>query len=712
MKKIFLSFIFIIFLVFPVFSQTENKFSILHICDTNGNIDSVFTKSPDGKVVESGGLARVSYFVKDFRENNPDTFFVSSGDIIAPMPGSSRTKGKLTIKLLNMAKLDVWSPGNYDFLYGFNEINQRISEAEFNVISTNLYLKSTGKPWLKPYVILEKNGKKIAFLGATPFLYFNNVPEDVIENIEVKSVFDSVKETASQIKGQVDFIVLIAQMNNDAKTEILNNTDVDLIVGGIELYKESEIMNFRTRNHKVSAVTPGYTTTVGQVNIDLSEKPSIKRVTEHFLDFERYSLDKISEKVKDVIDVIYDYRKSIKDQVIGNFTKSPSIEESHRFVANVLRNSTNSDLTVLRNAFFLRRAKLYPEITKERVFTMVHLPVKGVKIRINGSDLKAFFNSINRNEYVFSGIEGNLINGVSINNSEKYFLVTDEILARNNLILKERGTPFLTDENINQIILSFFEKNKDKPIDFNQLDNYDSWKAGFNLDIDPQFLKVELPKEGKYNYLAWRSDQTATRWGGLFTGFFRRYWSQNQFENILEAEFRQQQTGTAPISVYADRLRFTSTFNRLWIPDLLTPFAEVKVSTLFTNPDPKKNYLLFGQVVTGFTHSFPFGIKIREGVELRKNFLDDKLPWMIGGALGLQFNNSFYFVRESLDAKIFIPFNYNTFVTDIENRLSFQAGFFNIFYKINLYNESSDLKNWALRHNIGIGLSLDNSFSF
>lgn len=715
MKSLILALFTILFFQFATlkaFAEEENIFNILHISDINGNIDSIFTKSPEDKIMEAGGFARIAYFVKSFKELHANTFFVSAGDIIAPMPWSSRTKGKLTIELMNHSLLDVWTVGNYDFLYGLEELKKRISEANFEVISTNLYLKSTNKPWLKPYVILEKGSKKIAFLGVTSFLYLNNVPEEVQKTLEVKSPFETVKEASEKLKKEVDLVVLIAQLNNEAKTEILNKTKVDMIVGGIELYKESEVMSFRTRNDKISAITTGYGSTIGEISIDLSNKPSFKKVSETFLDFEKYPQSLLNDKVKNTVELIEDYKKAIKDEVITTFDRSPTLEESQKFIANVLRNSTNSDLSILRNSFFLRRAKLYVDITKERIFTIVHLPIKGAKIRISGADLKAFLNSVNQNDFVFSGLEGNLINKVTINNSEKYFLVTDEVLAKNNLILRERGTITYTKENINETVLAFVKKHKGKVINFKELEIYESWKTGFNLDLDPQFLGLEVPKEGKYNYLTWRSDQNATRWGGLFTGFLRRYWDNNQFENTLEAEFRQQQAGKDPIRVYADRLKFTSTYNRTIIPDYLTPFAEARVSTLFTNPDPKKNYLLFGQLITGLSHNLPFGIKIREGLEVRKNFLENTLPWLYGGSFGLQFNNSFYLFRESLDTKVFVPVNFFSMITELENRLSCQIGFLNIFYKLNLYNESSDLKNWAIRHNVGIGLNLDNSFAF
>ncbi|MEK7433969.1 MAG: hypothetical protein AABZ74_12605, partial [Cyanobacteriota bacterium] len=210
--------LFFILLAKPAYSE-NNDISILHINDTNGNIEPIHTSILDHnmsankdedldennkKTLESGGFARIYNFVSNQRKKNPFTLFVSSGDIIAPMPISAKNKGQIDIKLLNMTGLDVWSPGNFDFMYGFKELEKRVSEANFKVISSNIFLKKTNKTWLPPYTIIEKNNKKIAFLGVTSLRYLNNFPADVSENILVKSPLETITKLSKELKGKVD----------------------------------------------------------------------------------------------------------------------------------------------------------------------------------------------------------------------------------------------------------------------------------------------------------------------------------------------------------------------------------------------------------------------------------------------------------------------------------------------------------------------------
>lgn len=720
--------LFFILLSKPAYSD-NNDISILHINDTNGNIEPIHTSIVDHnmtankdedqdedtkKTVESGGFARIYNFVSNQRKKNPFTLFVSSGDIIAPMPISAKNKGQIDIKLLNMSGLDVWSPGNFDFMYGFKELEKRVSEANFKVISSNIFLKKTNKEWLQPYTIIEKNNKKIAFLGVTSLRYLNNFPADVRENILVKSPLETVTKISRELKGKVDLIVLIAQTTIEEKSEILGRTDVDLVVGGIELYKEAEISHFRTQSGKVSSITKGMTQSVGQVDVSWEDKtPKFDNVKENYLGSELYSNEKIKEEKSKIQSLIKEYENSYSYDKIASFDNNISKQESRKFVVGLMRNLTSSDLAVFKKSFFLRNTKLSEKITSQDIYTFIHLPFKAALVKINGTDLKAFLTSKNDDSYIFSGIKKNKVNGLNIIDNETYTLCTDEYFYNTDSLLKDRGKATFTNENVNDMVNNFFLKNKNKTFSANQFDNDTFWKLKFNVDVDPQILNVNIPKEKNFNYLPWRSDQSSVRWGGALNLNLKKNWDLNEFENTLYSEFRQQQIGTDPIKVVTDRIRFDSVFKRDLMPEILFGYSELRVSSLFTNPDPKKSALLLGQLIAGIGQNLPLGIKIKEGLEVRKNFFSGSLPWQFGPSLGIQINQPIWFLQESLDTRVFVPFIFNNFVIEIENKLTLPiTDKFKVFYKFNFYNEDTDFKYLATSHNVGINISLDNALLF
>ncbi|MCX7648303.1 MAG: hypothetical protein N2Z60_06810, partial [Elusimicrobiales bacterium] len=57
--------------------------------------------------------------------------------------------------------------GNHDYDFGEDNLKKLISMSKFPFLGANLYYKETGKriDYAKPWIIVEKNKKKIAILG-------------------------------------------------------------------------------------------------------------------------------------------------------------------------------------------------------------------------------------------------------------------------------------------------------------------------------------------------------------------------------------------------------------------------------------------------------------------------------------------------------------------------------------------------------------------
>ena len=66
---------------------------------------------------------------------------------------------------MNKLQYDVAIPGDHEFDYGMDRFNELVKKAQFPLISCNF--NKEGSLIFKPYIIIEKMGKKIAFVGVT-----------------------------------------------------------------------------------------------------------------------------------------------------------------------------------------------------------------------------------------------------------------------------------------------------------------------------------------------------------------------------------------------------------------------------------------------------------------------------------------------------------------------------------------------------------------
>ncbi|GIW21536.1 MAG: hypothetical protein KatS3mg068_0543 [Candidatus Sericytochromatia bacterium] len=703
-KRLLLIVIFTIFISFKAIAQED--ISILHINDANGNINPI---KVDGKF-SAGGILQLADFVRSFNKSQKNTIFVSSSDMIAPMPESSKNKGRIYIDFFNKVGLDIWSPGDYDFLYGLDNLKEITKNANFNIINTNLVYKHTKKNIFKPYVIIEKLNKKFLFLGVTNLNSYEQLPDDVKNNIQIIKPIDAINEALNNIDENYDFVILLAQLNNEEKVEIMKKTKVDLIIGSIGRIVESDIMTFSTFNNKYSVITSGYTISVGQVDLSINNnKVFVKNLKNNLL----LEKDDYQEDILDIKEIIRKYKDDSDKVTLAKFSSSPNRQQSYQFINTSIHRLCNCEITIFPNNFFMRGYYFEQEINEHDIFSVIPVPSKLKKIKINGYDLKNFIKSIELNDFTISGYLNNKVNNVPISNNENYILCTTEQTYRKNPILKEQKDVYTTSESINQLLYKYILDNKGKVFDLSKEEKFDDWKIIFKLDLDPQFLNVDLKKDTDYNYLVWKGDKNALSWGGVSNLFIRRYWDDYEFDNRITLEFRQQQTGSTAIEKFADTIQYNSFFKKRFFNSIIIPFTETKISSFFINPKPEKPHQILLELNTGLLHELPFGFKFREGLEIRKNLLDTTLDWQFGGFISLNFINNIFFLKEEFEGKLYLPVGGRLFITEIQNKITYPiSNLFNLYYQINLYNETFDFSKMAIRQNAGIGIKLDNPFIF
>ncbi|HEY5603045.1 MAG TPA: 5'-nucleotidase C-terminal domain-containing protein [Gammaproteobacteria bacterium] len=185
--------------------------TLIEMGDLHGTLvpHAAVLKNPDGterQVASAGGLARLKTVVDSIRADNPDALLLSCGDLTHGSAETLFTVGDAMMKAINQFNIDVFTPGNWDYGYGTPLFRHRfatfgpkpaippniavmaanvdcsdgtceesagIIKANFPAVAINLYNEAPipaalqGQRVLDPYVIIERNGIRIAVIGIT-----------------------------------------------------------------------------------------------------------------------------------------------------------------------------------------------------------------------------------------------------------------------------------------------------------------------------------------------------------------------------------------------------------------------------------------------------------------------------------------------------------------------------------------------------------------
>ena len=171
----------------------------------------------------------------------------NQGDVIGTL-----SKGEAIVELMGDVGYDVAVIGNHDFDYGMDQFKKNVALAKYQFVCCNFIDIATGEPYLKPYTIIEKAGKKIAFVGIdTPESFTKSTPKyfqdgegnfiySFCEGNNGQDLCDKVQETVDAARAEgADYVIALAHLGIDYQSEpwtaskvIENTTGIDAMLDG------------------------------------------------------------------------------------------------------------------------------------------------------------------------------------------------------------------------------------------------------------------------------------------------------------------------------------------------------------------------------------------------------------------------------------------------------------------------------------------------
>lgn len=232
-------------LVIPV--QATTDIVILYTNDVHTYIDNTVGEGNENNLTYSK--------VAVLKDSIPNSILVDAGDHIQGTAFGSMDDGATIVKLMNAAGYDVATLGNHEFDYNMDGCFATIEAADFPYISSNFYHEKdgiAGSTVLDSYHIIEKNGKKIAFVGittpesftkTTP-AYFQDANGNYIYGIaggnDGSALYDAVQKGIDAAKtAGADYIIALGHLGIDpssapwtSREVIANTTGLDAFIDG------------------------------------------------------------------------------------------------------------------------------------------------------------------------------------------------------------------------------------------------------------------------------------------------------------------------------------------------------------------------------------------------------------------------------------------------------------------------------------------------
>lgn len=151
--------------------------------------------------VQHASLSRISTYIKENRDSLGDRLiYLDNGDILQ---GQSEVyffnymdpeDVHPTARMLNYMGCQAATVGNHDIETGHAVYDKFFSQCQHAVLGANIIDKKTGKPYLKPYTMLERDGVKIAILGMITPAIPKWLPEILWEGLEFQDMVECAKQ--------------------------------------------------------------------------------------------------------------------------------------------------------------------------------------------------------------------------------------------------------------------------------------------------------------------------------------------------------------------------------------------------------------------------------------------------------------------------------------------------------------------------------------
>jgi 5'-nucleotidase len=196
-------------------------------------INDVYSTLPvDG----AGGLARVAALKQGLLAAGRTPFLILAGDFLSPSVASTVFKGEQMIAALNTAGLDLATLGNHEFDFGDDLLIERMHQAKWTWVVSNVVDTKTGKPigGAAPYIVRQFGALKVGFIGLC--LTTSEISREKLSHTRLVDPLAAAGRYLPALRRDgASVIVAITHLAfDDDRKLVARYPEIDLVVGGHE----------------------------------------------------------------------------------------------------------------------------------------------------------------------------------------------------------------------------------------------------------------------------------------------------------------------------------------------------------------------------------------------------------------------------------------------------------------------------------------------
>ncbi len=230
----------LLLIICPIVWAQQKQLVILHTNDTHSTILPISTQLPDTMKAGRGGFLRRIAMLKEERAKNPDLLYFDSGDFCQGSAYFTMFKGDVEVGLMNLMGIDAATIGNHEFDFGIENMARLFKKANFPIVCANYDFTGTAcEGYVKPYVILHRNGLKIGVFGLSPKMK-GLVSDKNCQGVTYLDAAQVALKTATLLKKKekCDMVICISHLgwksaNGEDDTYMIQHSrNIDLVLGG------------------------------------------------------------------------------------------------------------------------------------------------------------------------------------------------------------------------------------------------------------------------------------------------------------------------------------------------------------------------------------------------------------------------------------------------------------------------------------------------
>ena len=295
----------------------------LSACSLTPKETTIVIYSTNDTHAQIDSYAKVAAYLKSEREKHPNTLILSAGDMFSgnPVVDQHSEKGQPIVKLMNQAGYQYATFGNHEFDYGQENLQQRMNDAEFEMLCANMEVDTLNSLLKspKPYTLFQIDDIKVGIIGLTEATENQTgelLPSAHPGRLKGLRFFNPIQSALKHkaLRKECDLLLALTHIGHNYDTELAYAMpELDAIIGGhTHTHTDSTIII----NGVLVTQAFAYLNYIGKTTITLQDKQVKDKK------FELINVSKLKEEDKDIQQQIQQYyEKSPLNQVLAQAIK-------------------------------------------------------------------------------------------------------------------------------------------------------------------------------------------------------------------------------------------------------------------------------------------------------------------------------------------------------------------------------------------------------